>query len=501
MPSIPLEVAWHIYSQCDLHTQSVFPCCSRAWHTFFNPILYRDNVRHHGSSSVFKAIAKCKDETITLATLRAAHKGGASFNISTPMVLPELCSNTFFSVTPLYLAASLGRGQIVTFLLDHGADIDGVLDYQLRTPLFISLINKDAATSMILLRRGACLESSSFGINALHQAAAAGLKDVVTYLVDERGLDIDEGDSNGDTPLIHSLLSPTPDDIILHLKNHNVDINKPTSIDMWHVTPLSMACEEGMFAVARSLLEAGADATGSGDTLVDGADPYFGLFVQFPLELALLATTERAEGRTLAQKRRLLEQLLKSGADPNVMVCISERSNWTGPLLLKLIRMKRRWEAEFLLSTGLVDIDKCDSRGVTSLTWALSTSHGDSRMASALLRRGARPDPAALRRVITKVGLLSQATNYWGLVTILTREPKLLTVFQILYGYCFHTSLRGRNPTASSFLRESPRPVIRLITEMLKKNVTLSRAGLLKVLSLQPERDLGGGPIIAGLFA
>ncbi|TKW48530.1 hypothetical protein CTA1_10683 [Colletotrichum tanaceti] len=118
-----------------------------------------------------------------------------------------------------------------------------------------------------------------------------------------------------------------------------------------------MACEDGMFSAALSLLEAGADATGESDGLVEGANPTLRIYEQKPLELALLARSKQTNGRTAAVKQRLIKRLVKSGADLSAMVCISARCNWMGPLLLKLIRARRRWEAEMLLSLGLLDID------------------------------------------------------------------------------------------------------------------------------------------------
>ncbi|KAJ0327812.1 hypothetical protein KNSL1_013814, partial [Colletotrichum chrysophilum] len=150
---------------------------------------------------------------------------------------------------------------------------------------------------MLLLRRGARLESPEFGINALHQAAAAGLTEVITYLIEEKGLEVERVDSNGDTPLIHSLLSPSPETVITHLARFNVDVNQPTTIDTWRMTALSMACEDGMFSAALALLQAGADATGESDGLVEGADPALLIFEQKPLELALLARAKQTDGR------------------------------------------------------------------------------------------------------------------------------------------------------------------------------------------------------------
>ncbi|KAK1966818.1 ankyrin [Colletotrichum sublineola] len=500
MKSIPLDVAWHVFNHSERHVQSRFARCSRAWHSFFNPKLYRHDVTNGQYSAVFETIAHCTDPRVAFATLEHTRRAGADYNKPTTMYMAEDQQPSPFLVTALYLAASKGRHEIVSFLLDHGADVDGVPDCRLRTPVFLSLLSRDAPTSMVLLRRGAHVESPEFGINALHQAAAAGLTDVITYLIDEKRLGVDEADSNGDTPLIHSLLSPSPETVIAHLARFGVDVNQPTTIDTWRMTPLSMACEDGMFSTALAILEAGADATGELDGLVEGADPALGIYDQKPLELTLLARSKQTEGRTAAAKERLIRRLIESGADPNVTVCISARCNWTGPLLLKLVRARRRWEAEMLLSSGLTDIDQRDSHGATSLTWALSTCHGDPVAASILLRRGAKMDEGVLRSVMDKLVQLADARDHWEVIGALTREPKLLRIFQVLYSHCFWEASRSGDAVATRFLQESPSSIVRMVTEMLKHGISLNKTGVVNVLRFNKSKEGMPGSVIARMF-
>ncbi|KAK2729315.1 hypothetical protein CKAH01_10264 [Colletotrichum kahawae] len=484
MKPISLDVAWHIFNHSEPYVQSRFTRCSRAWHSFFNPKLYRQDVRTGQYSAVFRTISNCTDTRVALATLRHASQAGADYNKPATMFVIEAQQPSPFLVTALYVAASKGYADIVSFLLDHGADIDGVPDCRLRTPLFISLLSRDAETSMLLLRRGARLESPEFGINALHQAAAAGLTEVITYLIEEKGLEMERVDSNGDTPLIHSLLSPSPETVITHLARFNVDVNQPTTIDTWRMTALSMACEDGMFSAALALLQAGADATGESDGLVEGADPALLIFEQKPLELALLARAKQTDGRTAVVKQRLIDYLLKSGADPNATVCISARCNWTGPLLLKLIRMRRRWEAEMLLSSGLLDVDKRDSNGATSLSWTLSTCHGNPLMASILLRRGAKMDDTVLCSILSKLARLADARDDWIVISLLTREPKLLKIFHVVYSHCFWVASQRDDAAASRFLQDSPQLV------GLAEVVLTWQTGIAKAIGESPMREI-----------
>ncbi|KAL4403411.1 hypothetical protein CABS03_15240 [Colletotrichum abscissum] len=461
--SISLDVAWHVFNHSELHDQSVFAQCSRTWHSFFNPKLYRNDVKTGKYSAVFNTIANCRDTRVALATLRHTCQAGADYNRPATMYMTESHRYSPFLVTALYLAASKGYADIVSFLLDHGADIDGVPDCRLRTPVFLSLLSGDAQTSMILLRRGARLESSEFGINALHQAAAAGLTEVITYLVDEKGMEVNEADNNGDTPLIHSLLSPSPETVIGQLAQFGVDVNQPTTIDTWRMTALSMACEDGMFSAALALLKAGADATGELDGLVEGADPALRIFDQKPLELALLARVKETNGRTASAKQRLIELLLTTS--------VAEAVSREAPLGGR--------DAAFF---GLVDIDRRDSHGATSLDWALSTCHGNPVMASILLRRGAKMDDAVLCDIISKLARLADAQDHWSVISLLTREPKLLKIFHVLYSHCFWAASRGGDAAASRFLQESPSVIVRLVTEMLKDGVSLTKTGVLNML-------------------
>ncbi|KAL0930296.1 ankyrin repeat protein [Colletotrichum truncatum] len=501
MKPIPLDIAWHVFNHSDTHVQSQFARCSRDWHSFFNPQLYQHDVKKGRHSAIFNTIAYCTDTQVALATLEHSYRAGADYNKPAVMYLTEAQQPSPYLITALYLAASKGYSDIVSFLLDRGADIDGVPDCRLRTPVFISLLSRDAETSMVLLRRGARLESPEFGINALHQAAAAGLTEVITYLIEEKGLGVDTVDSNGDTPLIHSLLSPSPETVIAHLARFEVDVNQPTTIDTWRMTALSMSCEDGMFSAALSLLEAGADATGESDGLVEGADPALRIYEQKPLELALLARSEKTHGRTAAAKQKLVDRLIESGADPDATVCISARCNWTGPLLLKLVRLRRRWEAELLLSSGLLNIDQCDSHGATTLTWTLSTCHGDPVMASILLRRGAKMDEGVLRTVVDKLVRLACVRDHWGVISLLTREPKLLKVFHVLYSHCFWVASKEGDAVATRFVQDSPRSIVRMVTEMLKKGISLTKTGVLHVMRSNKCRKAKPGPVIAMMFS
>jgi len=89
-------------------------------------------------------------------------------------------------------------------LLEAGLDVDITLKRLDLTQLFISLCSDPSGTAIQLIDKNASLERS--GTTALRIAAGAGLQDVVTHLVRNKGLDINAVDRRGFTSLVYAIL-------------------------------------------------------------------------------------------------------------------------------------------------------------------------------------------------------------------------------------------------------------------------------------------------------
>jgi hypothetical protein len=69
------------------------------------------------------------------------------------------------------------------------------------------------------------------GTNAFYILAAADLPDISAYLVNEKGMDPNSGDRNGDTLLIYAItLLQTIEKSILYLLALRADLNKVTFV-------------------------------------------------------------------------------------------------------------------------------------------------------------------------------------------------------------------------------------------------------------------------------
>lgn len=62
-----------------------------------------------------------------------------------------------FGKTPLHIAVSEGRAEMIKFILDNKAHIDSV-DYRGATPLVIAILNKRSDIVNILIKKGARID-------------------------------------------------------------------------------------------------------------------------------------------------------------------------------------------------------------------------------------------------------------------------------------------------------------------------------------------------------
>ena len=110
----------------------------------------------------------------------------------------EARSKSINGGTPLNRAAWDGRLEIGQYLLDHGADINA-RDSQHHTPLIHAAVEGKVEFARVLLERGAEINArSNYGGSALSRAAQYGYTQVVRLLL-EHGADANECDYRGRT--------------------------------------------------------------------------------------------------------------------------------------------------------------------------------------------------------------------------------------------------------------------------------------------------------------
>lgn len=110
-------------------------------------------------------------------------------------------------VPPLYFAAAFGFQEVVTTLIENGADPNeggGVLGY----PIFAAVNNGNLAVTEMLLVKGANPQVSRDDQKTpLHIAAYDWSKELVELLV-EKGADVRSKDAQGLTPLLWTMIEP-----------------------------------------------------------------------------------------------------------------------------------------------------------------------------------------------------------------------------------------------------------------------------------------------------
>ena len=156
----------------------------------------------------------------------------------------------------LHWAVEEGYDEIVTLLLDHGANIhqrdkDGL------TPLHLALYEKQGKIAIQLIDRGAALDFDGEGFTALHFIAArSGNKRVLRRLLeDQTRVDWQTDSGEGHTPL-HYAAQEGKTKKIRMLVEAGADVNR---MELNGFAPLHLATGEGHAKAVQALLAAGAD--------------------------------------------------------------------------------------------------------------------------------------------------------------------------------------------------------------------------------------------------
>ncbi|XP_030345975.1 ankyrin repeat and SOCS box protein 3 [Strigops habroptila] len=164
-------------------------------------------------------------------------------------------SKTFEGMSALHLAARRGSLESIRVLLEAGADPNDITTER-TTPLFLAVENGHAGTVTFLLQHGANVQGphSLSGWNSLHQASLQECTDIMQMLL-EKGGDKECKDDFGITPLFVAAQYGKLESLRL-LISHGADVNCQAKD---RATPLLIAAQEGHLGCVELLLANGAD--------------------------------------------------------------------------------------------------------------------------------------------------------------------------------------------------------------------------------------------------
>jgi cytohesin len=166
---------------------------------------------------------------------------------------PDLINAERGDDAPLFGAAGRGQLRVAGFLLDHGANVEGVNQH---VPLLAAARNGNRAMVELLLSRGADVNAKeSDGYTALHYAANRGFQTVTEVLLANKA-EVNVPDKNmGNTPLLLAAKGGQVK-IIQILRTAGAN---PNAENKQGRTPLSLAAESGSPEAVKILLAAKAD--------------------------------------------------------------------------------------------------------------------------------------------------------------------------------------------------------------------------------------------------
>ncbi|CAB0040198.1 unnamed protein product [Trichogramma brassicae] len=325
---------------------------------------------------------------------------------------------------PLHSATRRQHKDVVQLLLDHGADPNLTNKYG-RTALHNACYKLDDSPEVAELfqtlfeicgetHRLALIDTrDKFGRTPLHDALAGGKKRMVAVLL-RWGADPNLADADGSTPL-HAISQRGKDDdddlaeIFFGISDYIQQTVKVDALDKGGRAPLHWAVRNGNLKYVESLLRNGADPT-----LADpeGYAPLHlfcsrehddGLIDMFfeicgKIRLAVQVNALNKLGRTPLHlalrngKHKMVECLLRNGADPNV---VDEEGLTSLHLICGTTYDDNSAERFFQICDDMqltMRIDALDKLGQTPLHLALGT--GKKKMVECLLRNGADPNIA-----------------------------------------------------------------------------------------------------------
>ena len=170
---------------------------------------------------------------------------------------------------PLQIAAINGHPEMIKTLLNYGARIEAENDIYHQSsshdatkrasnipPLALAVQSDQTSSALLLLDKGARWQLDSWSDwTLLHEASKARNLQILKIL-QERGMDIDQATSTGQTPLFLATINQDLS-MVTYILSLNPDLDSPIVDTL--ITPLHMAAYLGASAIANILLQQGAD--------------------------------------------------------------------------------------------------------------------------------------------------------------------------------------------------------------------------------------------------
>lgn len=168
--------------------------------------------------------------------------------------LSAINKKEFHGNTPLHKSSLRGDPKITELLLSHGASVDEPNDYG-ETPFHFACKQGNVANIYTLLKNGADKTwRDALGRSGMHHAAIGGSVLAMHYLAHVLGLQYDDVDFGGVTPLHLACAQGFQDAVKYLLRKERCDVR---SKDMNGNLPIHFACTTGLTETVWTLLEKG----------------------------------------------------------------------------------------------------------------------------------------------------------------------------------------------------------------------------------------------------
>jgi len=189
-----------------------------------------------------------------LALMRAIEDGSALM-VERLLKIPTISSDErVLGLTPLYVAAREGRFDIVSLLIEAGADPNTSV-VRGETPLMPASYNGHISIVRLLLQHKAIVNrKSEDGFTPLLCAVDANHLSIARMLL-EAGANPNAKLPDGSTPLLRAILGTRNPEMVLLLLEHGANVNTRRN----DIAPLSAATDFGDEEIIRLLLRFGAD--------------------------------------------------------------------------------------------------------------------------------------------------------------------------------------------------------------------------------------------------